>query len=104
MKGLVITALALLVPTIFAWAQPLKLEKPFPVKLEDGTIIDVQGYGYAAPFYADIDGDSVPDLLVGEFNNGTTRIYHNYGTAHAPVFRDFKFLEANGEQAVIPPS
>jgi hypothetical protein len=38
-----------------------------PVRLESkGQPIDVPG-GHAAPAVADVDGDGIPDLLVGQF-------------------------------------
>ena len=54
---------------------------------------------YAAPCWADIDGDGLKDLLVGQFANGNIRVYKNLGDAKlAPG----KLLEADGEVAVVP--
>ena len=102
MKKLFCIALMLLVPTV-AFAQAPKLADPVPVKA-NGEIINIGGYGYAAPFYADMDGDGVPDLLVGEFEGGELRIYRNHGTATNPEFKDFEYLKVDGDVAVIPPS
>ncbi|MCG8375483.1 MAG: hypothetical protein MI702_03285 [Chlorobiales bacterium] len=102
MKRLCLTALIVMVSTV-AFAQAPKLADPIPVKA-NGEIIDIGGYGYAAPFYADMDGDNVPDLLIGEFEGGELRIYRNHGTAINPVFKDFEYLKVDGDVAVIPPS
>ncbi|MBX3469233.1 MAG: VCBS repeat-containing protein [Planctomycetes bacterium] len=55
-----------------------------PVKLEaGGAPIDVE-VGHAAPFVHDLDGDGVPDLLVGQFGGGKLRWFRNEGAAAAP--------------------
>lgn len=103
MKKLMLMVLVMLMSTM-AFAQAPKLADPYQLKLADGTVLDTGGIGHAAPFYADFDGDNVPDLLVGEFKDGALRIYHNYGTKLEPVFKDFKFFEVDGVQAIVPPS
>lgn len=65
-----------------------------PVRLESaGKPIDVTG-GHAAPAIADIDGDGVPDLLVGQFLgdgrdvfNAPVRVYRG------PRFDSFSYLD-----------
>src|SRR5262245_37642247 len=55
-----------------------------PVRLEAaGKPIDT-AIGHAAPFVADLDGDGVKDLLVGQFGEGILWIYRNEGTNAAP--------------------
>ena len=87
-----------------AAGQEIRLSDPVPITLADGQQINILGKGHAAPAYADVDGDMVPDLLVGEFEGGLCRVYHNYGTATKPEFRDFKYLRAGGDVAIVPPS
>ena len=42
-----------------------------PVRLEaEGKAVRVESPGYAAPCWADIDGDGKKDLLVGQFDAG----------------------------------
>jgi len=76
-----------------------QLEKPFRV-LAEGKPIDVDG-GHAAPFFADVDGDGLRDLLVGEFQKGRCRVYKNTGTKQAPLFGAFTFLQAGGKNASV---
>ncbi|MBD3277025.1 MAG: hypothetical protein GF388_01885 [Candidatus Aegiribacteria sp.] len=59
-----------------------------------GTDIDV-GY-YGAPFVVDWDGDTVQDLILGQFTNGYIRFYKNEGTNEAPVLNSFSYLQADG--------
>jgi hypothetical protein len=73
--------------------------EPFQV-LADGRAITVDT-GHAAPAYADMDGDSIPDLIVGQFEGGKARIYHNYGTADKQEFRDFEWFQAGGQTASV---
>ena len=84
-----------------AQAQP-QLETPFQV-MADGQAVDVP-VGHAAPFVADVDGDRLPDLLVGQFGQGRLRIYKNVGEPGAPVFKTYRYFEAGGAMASVPAS
>jgi hypothetical protein len=62
----------------------LHAELAEPVRIEaDGKPIDTET-GHAAPCVADIDGDGVQDLLVGQFGKGLLWIYRNEGTNAEP--------------------
>ena len=63
----------------------LSAELAAPVRLEaDGKPIDTERIGHAAPCVADIDGDGIQDLLVGQFSDGNLWIYRNTGTNAEP--------------------
>ena len=71
-----------------------------PVQLKAGKqSVRVESPGYAAPCWADIDGDGKKDLLVGQFAGGKIRFYKNLGDGNlaAP-----SWLKAGGKVAEIP--
>jgi hypothetical protein len=71
-----------------------------PVRLEgEGAAVRVESPGYAAPCWADIDGDDKKDLLVGQFNQGKIRIYRNLGDGNLAAG---DWLQAEGEVAEVP--
>jgi hypothetical protein len=73
-----------------------------PVRIEaDGAPITTE-VGHSAPHLADIDGDGVHDLLVGQFGDGKLRIYRNEGTELAPRYGRVRWFEAEGETATVP--
>ena len=83
-----------------------ELEATFQVLCGDQPI-DV-GRGHAAPYVADIDGDDLQDLLVGEFGKrgfeceGALRIYKNVGSEGKPKFENFEYFQAGGTTGKIP--
>jgi len=68
-----------------------------------GRPIDVDS-GHAAPLFVDVDRDGLPDLLVGQFAGAKVRVYRNVGVAGFPRFEDFRYLVADGSEAVVPAS
>ncbi len=94
----------MLVFSFFALATPpaheILFEVPFRLKAGD-TYIDAD-FGHAAPLYADYDGDGIRELLVGQFESGKLRIYPNYGTDRAPLFKDFTYFQAEGIEVKLP--
>ena len=50
----------------------------------------------AEPFMVDWDGDSLNDLIVGQFSNGKVSFYENIGSNTEPVFAAGVFLQADG--------
>jgi hypothetical protein len=71
-----------------------------PVRLKaDGVAVRVERPGYAAPCWADIDGDGKKDLLVGQFNGGKIRVFKNLG---AGKLAKGTWLQADGKAAEVP--
>ena len=71
-----------------------------PVRLMAGSeAVRVESPGWAAPCWADIDGDGKNDLLVGQFNQGKIRVYKNLGGG---MLAAGAWLKADGIDAEIP--
>ncbi|MCB9895822.1 MAG: FG-GAP repeat protein [Planctomycetes bacterium] len=68
-----------------------------------GEAILTEAPGYAAPCLADIDGDGVRDLLVGQFKSGKINFYKGLKSDDGTLkFARQQFLQADGEDAVVP--
>ncbi len=71
-----------------------------PVRLEAGRQpVRVESPGYAAPCWADIDGDGHKDLLVGQFTQGKIRVFKNRGGGN---LAEGVWLQAEGRVAEVP--
>lgn len=71
-----------------------------PVRLEaDGGAVRVESPGYAAPCWADVDGDGLKDLLVGQFNKGKMQLFKNLGEGKLAAGT---WLQADGKVAEVP--
>jgi hypothetical protein len=71
-----------------------------PVRLTaDGVPVRVESPGYAAPRWADIDGDGNKDLLVGQFRKGRIRVYKHKGDGGLAAG---EWLKAEGAVAEVP--
>jgi hypothetical protein len=70
------------------------------VRLKGGdAAVKVESPGYAAPCWADVDGDGKKDLLVGQFAGGKIHVFKNMGgTKFAPG----TWLKAEGQTAEVP--
>lgn len=97
-----------------------KYEKYFSrceiVRLEDDSPLKVNTGCIGATLF-DVNGNGKRDLLVGEFGEvlcpgqekakkpyvqGRCRVYWNYGTNTQPVYKDFKWLETEGQPLYVP--
>ena len=96
MKRRRLAALALLCgPALCSAAE---FERPVRLKA-DGVAVRVESPGYAAPCWADVDGDGKKDLLVGQFNKGKIRVFKNLGDGK---LAEGDWLQAEGQVAEIP--
>ncbi len=66
----------------------------------DGAPIQVESPGYAAPCLADVDGDGIDDLLVGQFNKGKISLYR--GLPDGAGYAAHAWLTAGDEVATVP--
>ena len=74
-----------------------------PIRLQaEGVDIDTgdQG-GHSGPCMADVDGDGLRDLVVGDYS-GKFRFYKNVGSATKPRYAAFKLLKAGNTPPTEP--
>jgi len=62
-----------------------RLAEPVPVEADGQPLVrQRRGYALEYPFVGDIDGDGLPDLLLGDRDRGRLRVFRNVGTSAAP--------------------
>ena len=88
----------LLVGGGLAFGGPAEFRPPVRLKA-DGLPVRVESPGYAAPCWADIDGDGKKDLLVGQFSKGKIHVYKNLGDGKLAAG---DWLKAEGAVAEVP--
>lgn len=78
-------------------------EKPFRIKAGD-EYIAVESPGYACPTMADVDGDGLEDLVVGQFNKGLMWFCKNVAESpsETPQFDKADWIRSDGEPAEVP--
>src|SRR6476469_11014644 len=89
---------SVLISSGFALAAADEFQSPFRLQ-GDGAPVRVENPGYAAPCWADIDGDGKKDLLVGQFAQGKIRVYKNMGEGKLAAG---EWLRAEGVMAEVP--
>ena len=74
-----------------------------PVRLQaDGADIDTgDAKGHSGPCLADVDGDGLRDLVVGDFS-GKFRFYKNVGSNKEPSYAALKYIQAGKADAQVP--
>lgn len=70
--------------------------------LADGAPIAVEAPGFACPAFADVDGDGLLDLVVGQFREGKMQFFKNIGTAEEPSFQKGDWLKTGDQPARVP--
>ena len=75
----------------FAFEEPIVLES-------EGSPIELDSPGYAAPCWADIDQDGKAELLVGQFSKGKIAVYEEESDLK---FGKREWLKANRKVASI---
>jgi hypothetical protein len=98
MRHRLLATLGLLCWPALCGAQELRFHPPVRVTA-GGAPIRVESPGYAAPCLADVDGDGIPDLLVGQFRGGKIRVYKGLGGGK---FAAGNWLQAGGKDAEVP--
>ncbi|MEK7468573.1 MAG: hypothetical protein AAB074_14280 [Planctomycetota bacterium] len=79
---------------------PRGAEFTAPVRLKAaGEFVRTEEPGYAAPCWADADGDGRKDLIVGQFSGGKMKVYRNLGEGK---LAEGRWLEAEGKVAEVP--
>lgn len=69
----------------------------------DGKPVAVESPGYACPTIADVDGDDVDDLVVGQFSGGKMKWYRNTAKqTEAPEYSIGKWIQSNDQPAQVP--
>jgi hypothetical protein len=86
--------------------EPVRVEKDLfdpPIRLAaaDGMIDSGASWGHCGPWIADVDGDGIKDLIVGDFS-GFFRFYRNEGTNQKPRYAKAVNLQAGGVDAKVP--
>lgn len=89
---------ALLLGSSTAFCRAAEFEPPKRLKAGDAAI-RVDSPGYAAPCWADLNGDGKKQLLVGQFSGGKIRVFQHQG---GEKFASGKWLQAEGKTAEVP--
>ncbi len=75
-------------------------ESPIRLKVNDKFIDTGSAWGHSSPCIADVDGDGLDDLIVGDFG-GKFDIYRNTGTNKSPTYVQAGPMQASGVTAEV---
>ncbi len=75
-----------------------------PVRIKAGDeYVSVESPGYACPTLADVDGDGLEDLVVGQFNNGSMQFCKNIASpSEPPEFAEAVWIKTGDKRAIVP--
>lgn len=75
-----------------------------PVRIKAGAeFVTVESPGYACPTLADVDGDGLEDLIVGQFSQGHMQFCKNIGKqGNTPEFASSVWIKTGEARAVVP--
>src|SRR5262245_46395557 len=106
----VLAAVAVNAASVSIQAADVSSDKPAPaadifekpvVLTADGKPIDTGPvWGHSGPTIADVDGDGLRDLVVGDFS-GKFRFFRNTGTNDAPKYHADGYIMADGKPAEV---
>lgn len=91
-------ATSLLVTCFTGFGYAATFDSPVQMK-GGGEAVRVESPGYAAPCWADVNGDGLKDLLVGQFAGGKIRVFKNEGDGK---LASGEWLQAGGQVAEVP--
>lgn len=100
MKTILVAALVTMAFALALSAALAAFEQGVRLKTNNEAI-DVE-IGHLVPCVTDWNSDGKKDLIVGQFSGGKIRLYLNRGTDKEPVFKDFEFLKAGGDEISLP--
>ena len=103
MTGFVILANIVIIQAFFVI--PGSAELVFgPEQIIQANGVDIRVPGYSVPSFVFWNGDSLPDLVIGEGSGvdiyGKVRVYINSGTSENPLFTDSFYVQSNDNDLV----
>ena len=84
--------------TVSIAAGPFQFDSPKMLRSAKGPLLS-DAPGYAAPCWADFDGDGKKELVVGQFAHGMMKIYR---PGKEGFYQEGSFLEVDGKPAQVP--
>ncbi|MEQ1829677.1 MAG: VCBS repeat-containing protein, partial [Pirellula sp.] len=75
-------------------------EPPVRLKVNNEFIDTGSAWGHSSPCIADVDGDGLDDLIVGDFG-GKFQVYRNTNTNKAPAYVKEGLIQAGGVNAEV---